>query len=90
MRCQLLGEARLGGLMASYAFDELGRMRTPTLLLWGDRDALFPGGDQRTIVGTVHGAQLRVYPETGHCPNWEPPEWVAADIGAFIAGTARG
>jgi pimeloyl-ACP methyl ester carboxylesterase len=27
---------------------------------------------------------LTVYEETGHCPNWELPEQVAADITAFM------
>jgi hypothetical protein len=25
-----------------------------------------------------------VYPATGHSPNWERPEWVAADLDAFM------
>jgi non-heme chloroperoxidase len=25
-----------------------------------------------------------VYPETGHSPNWERPERVAADLDAFM------
>ena len=31
-----------------------------------------------------------LYQETGHCPNWERPEWVAGDIADFVAGAARG
>jgi pimeloyl-ACP methyl ester carboxylesterase len=29
-------------------------------------------------------AQLTVYPETGHSPNWERPERVAADLEGFV------
>jgi hypothetical protein len=25
-----------------------------------------------------------IYEETGHCPNWERPEQVAADIAALL------
>ena len=36
-------------------------------------------------MATLPAARLTVYEETGHCPNWERPEQVAADIVAFIA-----
>ena len=29
-------------------------------------------------------ARLRVYEDTGHCPNWERSEDVAADLDAFL------
>jgi hypothetical protein len=38
----------------------------------------------------VPAARLKVYRETGHCPNWERPEWVAADIADLVASAARG
>jgi non-heme chloroperoxidase len=64
--------------------DELGKITAPTLLLWGDRDAIFPRKDQDGLLGAIPGARLKVYPETGHCPNWERPEEVAADLSAFL------
>ena len=63
---------------------KLGALRTPTLLLWGDRDALFSRAEQDLFLASVPGARLRVYEETGHCPNWERPEAVAADIASFV------
>jgi pimeloyl-ACP methyl ester carboxylesterase len=27
---------------------------------------------------------LTIYPDAGHCPNWEIPDRVAADIDAFV------
>jgi non-heme chloroperoxidase len=66
------------------AFDDAGqleRITAPTLILWGDRDALFAGVDgQQRLAAAIPGAQLTVYPETGHSPNWERPERVAADL----------
>jgi non-heme chloroperoxidase len=64
--------------------DELHKITAPTLLLWGDRDAIFPRKDQDGLVGAIRGARLKVYPETGHCPNWERPQEVAADLIAFM------
>ncbi len=59
------------------------RITAPTLVLWGERDALFRRVDQDRFVAAVSGATFRMYPEVGHCPNWECPELVAADLGAF-------
>ncbi len=63
---------------------QLARIEAPTLLLWGDHDALFSRADQDRFMATLPAARLTVYEETGHCPNWERPEQVAADIAAFI------
>ena len=64
---------------------ELDRIRAPTQLLWGDRDALFSRAQQDEFLAAVPAARLKVYPDTGHCPNWERPEWVAADIANLVA-----
>jgi non-heme chloroperoxidase len=69
---------------------ELGMIRAPTLLLWGDHDALFSRAQQDALIAALPAARLKVYQETGHCPNWERPEWVADDIADFVAGAARG
>jgi non-heme chloroperoxidase len=62
---------------------QLARIAVPTLLLWGDRDVLFSRADQDRFMATLSDARLTVYAETGHCPNWERPEDVAADIATF-------
>jgi pimeloyl-ACP methyl ester carboxylesterase len=69
------------------AYDDAGklsRIRAPTLLMWGEHDALFPRDDQDRLVTAIQGAKLWIYQETGHCPNWECPERVAADLQAFL------
>jgi len=62
----------------------LGNIRAPTLLLWGDHDALFSRAEQDLFLAAVADARLKVYEETGHCPNWERPDDVAADIASFM------
>ncbi len=62
----------------------LSQVRMPTLLLWGDHDALFSRAEQDLFLASVPSARLKVYEETGHCPNWEQPDDVAADIASFI------
>jgi len=63
---------------------QLARIQAPVRLLWGDRDALFSRTNQDRFLAALPAAQLTIYEETGHCPNWEQPEKVAADIVAFI------
>jgi pimeloyl-ACP methyl ester carboxylesterase len=63
---------------------QLANIEAPTLLLWGDHDALFSRADQDRFMATLPAARLSVYEETGHCPNWERPEQVAADIADLI------
>ena len=63
---------------------DLAGIKMPTLVLWGDRDALFPREDQDRVASAIPHAQLEIYPEIGHCPNWECPDKVAADLIAFM------
>jgi non-heme chloroperoxidase len=72
------------GLIAFDDSADLGRIMAPTLLLWGERDALFSLQEQERLVAAIPNTKLLVYPETGHCPNWERPERVADDLDAFM------
>src|SRR5215211_6830812 len=74
----------LDGVIAFDDTEDLGRITAPTLLLWGEHDALFPRQEQERLVASIPDARLLVYPETGHCPNWERPERVADDLDAFM------
>jgi pimeloyl-ACP methyl ester carboxylesterase len=74
----------LDGLVAYDDAELLSRITAPTLLMWGEHDALFPRADQDRLVDAIRCAQLRIYMETGHCPNWECPENVAADLQVFL------
>jgi pimeloyl-ACP methyl ester carboxylesterase len=63
---------------------ELERIEARTLLLWGDRDALFSRADQDRFMDVLPAARLLVYEDTGHCPNWEQPERIASDIASLV------
>jgi non-heme chloroperoxidase len=63
---------------------DLGRITAPVLVIWGERDALFPREEQERLVAAIPDTRLAVYSETGHCPNWERPERVANDLDAFM------
>jgi non-heme chloroperoxidase len=66
---------------------ELREIKVPTLILWGEQDALFPREEQERLAAAIPGATLKVYPETGHAAHWERPEWVVRDLEAFIKET---
>ena len=78
-----LWRAVLDGILAFDDTDRLGRIEAHTLLIWGERDVLFPREDQLRLARAIPVARLTIYPETGHCPNWERPAQVAADLDAF-------
>jgi non-heme chloroperoxidase len=66
---------------------ELRVIKAPTLILWGEQDALFPREEQERLAAAIPGATLKVYPETGHAVHWERPEWVARDLEEFMKET---
>jgi non-heme chloroperoxidase len=82
-------KAVLAGLMQSDSSGELGRVRAPTLLLWGERDSIFPRADQDALLAGISGAKLKVYPGVGHGLHWEAPERFAADLSAFALEHSR-
>ena len=49
-------------------------VRTPTLLVWGSRDPLFPIEDARRAAGVLRDAELLVVEGSGHWPYLEAPE----------------
>ena len=62
----------------------LHEIGAPTLILWGEKDALLPREEQEWRAAAIPHATLKVYPETGHLAHWVRPEWVVRDLEAFI------
>jgi pimeloyl-ACP methyl ester carboxylesterase len=67
----------------------LGEIGVPTLILWGERDAVLPREEQEQREALIPTATLRVYPDTGHLVHWERPDWVVRDLETFIEDTPR-
>jgi non-heme chloroperoxidase len=65
----------------------LGEIDAPTLILWGERDAILGREEQQWRAGAIPDATLKVYPDTGHAVAFERPEWVVRDLEEFIEGT---
>lgn len=70
-------------LEADY-LSELGKIKVPTLILWGDQDAIHPRSEQEALLAAIKGSQLVVYPGAGHALHWEEPGRFATDLVAFI------
>jgi pimeloyl-ACP methyl ester carboxylesterase len=63
---------------------DLARISAATLLIWGEHDTLFPRAHQDTLRAGIKGSRLTIYKDIGHCPNWEDPKRVAADLLDFL------
>lgn len=76
-----------GVLRATDDTARLGEIGAPTLILWGERDAVLAREEQERRAAVIPDATLVVYPDTGHLVHWERPEWVVRDLKAFIEDT---
>ncbi|MCI0888801.1 MAG: alpha/beta hydrolase, partial [Chloroflexi bacterium] len=60
-------------------------VRTPTLLVWGSRDPLFPIEDARRAARVLRDAELLVVEGSGHWPYLEAPETFNRALLGFLA-----
>jgi pimeloyl-ACP methyl ester carboxylesterase len=65
----------------------LGEIAVPTLIMWGEQDAIFSREDSERLAAAIPGATLKVYSETGHAVHWERPEDFVRDLEAFMKET---
>jgi pimeloyl-ACP methyl ester carboxylesterase len=63
----------------------LRRIDAPTLVVWGERDAITPLALGHQITAVVPGARLITLAEAGHNPMWERPEAFNAEVLRFLA-----
>ena len=75
--------ATVDALQTDWA-SHLTRITAPTLVVWGERDALTPLALGRGIAETVTDAQLIVLPNAGHNPMWECAEAFNAEVLRFL------
>ncbi len=61
---------------ARYMFDaeQLARIKTPTLLLWTEKNPYAGPQVARAMAAVIPGSRLYVMPEAAHWPQWERPE----------------
>ena len=59
-------------------------IKTPTLILWGDKDNLIGVNNVDNFLKDIKGSKAEVYKNVGHVPMEEVPGKVAASILAFV------
>ncbi|GIV85123.1 MAG: hypothetical protein KatS3mg052_2130 [Candidatus Roseilinea sp.] len=62
----------------------LSAISAPTLLLWGERDPVFPAGDGARLVRILPNARLQVFEGAGHIVHEECPETTQRAILDFL------
>jgi len=59
----------------------------PTLLVWGERDAIIPVGHGQSAAEQMPGSRLVTFPDSGHFPQIEDPHRFAATVREFLDET---
>ena len=75
--------AAFAGFLEDACVGELASIAAPTLLVWGDRDALVPRADQDVLLNAIATSRLIVYQGAGHAPHWEEPQRFARNLAVF-------
>ena len=65
-----------------------GRVRAPTLLVWGDEDRLVPMAHGKRLARAIAGARLEVVPASGHMPFIERPDEFLRVVEPFLGAPA--
>lgn len=63
----------------------LATVRAPTLLLWGERDAMIPNSNSADYLKALPDARLVLIPGVGHLPQEEAASASVADVEAFLS-----
>jgi rifampin ADP-ribosylating transferase len=74
----------LVGLLEADVPTETGSVTAPTLILWGEQDAVCPRWEQEGLLAAIPDAELIVYADTGHLVAAERPARTAADMAGFV------
>jgi pimeloyl-ACP methyl ester carboxylesterase len=77
--------AALKGILESNHSTDLGKIKAPTLILWGDQDAFCPRADQDALAQAIPYSRLIIYRGVGHALHWEEPARFANELAAFTA-----
>ena len=69
----------------SYDFrDRLPQIGCPTIVVWGEKDAIIPVRDADTFVELIPGARKVIFEDTGHVPMLERPCTFNACLEEFL------
>lgn len=83
----LRAQVDLGG-QREVLVDQLPHLRMPTLIVWGERDRVFPYSQGQKAVSRLRQGSLELIPDCGHLAHIERPDRFAAILGRFLDGQA--
>jgi triacylglycerol lipase len=64
--------------------DRLADLKTPTLIIWGEQDAMIPAATARSFHRLIDGSRLEIIPECGHLPALEKPAELVRHVLGFL------
>lgn len=81
--------AMAAGVLEYDPSGEQDKIRAPTLIVWGDRDAASTRSEQEALTAAIEGSRLVVYDGAGHAVHWEAPERFASDLVSFVEASRQ-
>lgn len=78
--------ARMGQTVLRDPSPILARIKTPTLLLWGEKDGMIPVSNANDYLAKMPNATLVRLPNLGHLPFEEDPTRSLAPVERFLSG----
>ena len=69
--------------------DRLGLLEAPTLVVWGERDRVFPRFQAKRSVVRLQEGSLALIPECGHMPHVQCPDHLLPALEGFLAKWVR-
>jgi pimeloyl-ACP methyl ester carboxylesterase len=73
-----------GSFKTSKSKGQIDQIKTPTLILWGEKDNLISVDNARQFNQDIRGSLLEIYPNVGHVPMEEVPGSVSRSILRFV------
>ena len=64
--------------------DRLPSLKIPTLVVWGERDRVFPCSQAKRAVARLQEGSLALIPDCGHMPHVECPDRFLGALDGFL------
>jgi pimeloyl-ACP methyl ester carboxylesterase len=74
------------GMLASFyeTYQRVGKLKKPTLLIWGRNDTTVPFANSREILSAIPHAEFHPIENCSHIPHYEKPDEVNPILSEFI------
>jgi 4,5:9,10-diseco-3-hydroxy-5,9,17-trioxoandrosta-1(10),2-diene-4-oate hydrolase len=79
----LRAQVDLGG-QREVLVDQLPHLQMPALVIWGERDRVFPYAQGQKALSHLRQGALELVPDCGHLPQVERPDRFTAILGRFL------